>query len=242
MVGGERFAKFLPRRRSTVARASEEQLVITDANMNMSLDDLMKKKTSRFSASSGPTKTIGKKPRGNAAPYQTKQQRFVQQSRPPTAAPGGGTAAVHVANLSYSTTWRGLKDYLSTAAAVSRVDIATRDDGTSRGFATAVFENMRGARTAIATLHETELDGRVLRLEQKAGDYDPTAFGGGRQVGSRGSNSKAMIGVIPDEPGDGYTYSGGKGRNGWVKPDAKNFVDKGPPPEPRMVGASSLSR
>ena len=55
----------------------------------------------------------------------------------------------------YSTTaaWRS-----SPSTAASRVWILRQsDDGTSRGFATAVFENTRRARTAIATLHETEL-------------------------------------------------------------------------------------
>ena len=35
------------------------------------------------------------------------------------------------------------------------------------------------------------------------------------------------------EEDDGYTHSGKTGRNGWVKPTVSEFVDEGPPPEPK---------
>ena len=94
---------------------------------------------------------------------------------------------------------------------VLRVDVACKDDGKSRGFATATMGNARAARTAIATLNGSELQGRTITISESRADTVAARRGGGRAAAS-----------VIDEPGDGYSRSGTIGRNGWVKPDGAN--------------------
>lgn len=107
------------------------------------------------------------------------------------------------------------------------VDVATKPDGKSRGFAIAQFSSARAARTAISTLHESELEGRNIVVRE---DTSADGSGGGRR--GRGGNLETRRLRDPEED-DGYSFSGSNGRNGWVKPSLESFVDDGPPPEPR---------
>ena len=203
--------------------------------MDKSLDDIIKAKTNSSGNRGGAVRK--QRPGARAAPYQ-KQRPAAREER---SQPAGGTA-VHIGNVPYSVDWKALKAHLSSAGDVSRVDIAQRDDGRSLGFATAIFATARAARTAIATLHESELEGRLLVVQEKTSETQgaPSGRGGGRQGGrggggrggSRGGGGGRGGGGIVEDAEEGYTYSGSVGKNGWVKPDPTKFVDKGPPPDP----------
>ena len=216
--------------------------------MDKSLDDLIKAKDTRGGGAA--RKDRGGRPAARAAPYEKRGRgnfRFSEGGSAPKAeGGGGGGVAVHVGNLAYAVDWRQLKAHLATVGDLTRVDIAQNEDGRSRGFATAFFATARGARAAIATLHESELEGRMLVVEMKNGDASGASGGamrqgrgsggGGRQGGGGRGGGRGGGGgsALPDEPGDGYSFSGSVGRNGWVKPGLDNFVDKGPPPEPKL--------
>ena len=210
--------------------------------MDKSLDDLIKAKET--SGGGAVRKERGGRPAARAAPYEKRGRgnfRFSEDGSKPEGG-GGAGVAVHVGNVAFSVDWRQLKEHLATVGDVTRVEIAERSDGSSRGFATAYFANARAARTAIATLHESELEGRNLVVEMKNGDGSGGGGGamrqgrggGGRQGGGGRGRSGGGQGAVPDDPGDGYSFSGSVGRNGWVKPGLDNFVDKGPPPEPKL--------
>ena len=142
----------------------------------------------------------------------------------------------HVGNIPFTCSWRELKDHLASAGDVLRVEIASKPDGSSRGFATASFGSVRAARTAIATLHESDFMGRtiVVREASRGGG----GGGGGKGAGRVGGGSSKKFGTSVDTE-DGYSASGSRGKNGWVKPDHTKFVDNGPPPEPK---ANALER
>ena len=139
---------------------------------------------------------------------------------------GGGTPSsesVYVANLPWSMQWKDLKDHMKAAGEVSRVDIATKPDGRSRGFAIVNFVSAKGAKQAIKMFNETEMEGRTIYVREDDGSR---VIGKGKGRGGGGGGGD-------EEPDDGYSHSGRTGRNGWVKPEGgDSFVDDGPPPEP----------
>jgi len=143
---------------------------------------------------------------------------------------GGDGASVFVGNLAWSVEWKALKAHMRSAGEVERADVMMAEDGRSRGFGIVEFSSAKGARKAIATLHDSELEGRAIVVREDRGERTErsgrSSFGGGRGGGrNRGSGES--------ESDPMYSNSGVTGRNGWVKPDLTSFVDDGPPPEPK---------
>mmetsp|Transcript_50779 Transcript_50779/g.84160 ORF Transcript_50779/g.84160 Transcript_50779/m.84160 type:complete len:211 (+) Transcript_50779:39-671(+) len=141
------------------------------------------------------------------------------------------TNSVYVGNLPWSLDWRTLKEHMRSAGDVVRADIAAGDDGRSRGYGIVEFSNAKGVRKAIATLHETELEGRqIIVREDRGGGAGIRPFMGGG-VGGRDGPPRRGGGESDVDPV--YSNSGITGRNGWVRPDPDSFVDEGPPQEPK---------
>jgi len=136
--------------------------------------------------------------------------------------------SVFVGNLAWSVDWKTLKQHCATAGEVVRADIAQSDEGRSRGFGIVEFANAKAARKAISALHETELAGRTISVRaDRGGNVRAGPGGGGGGGGFRGKSS----GESSEDPM--YSNSGVTGRNGWVRPELTDFVDDGPPPEPK---------
>ena len=92
---------------------------------------------------------------------------------------------IYVGNLSYSTTEESLRQAFEKHGAVDEVSIVTdRDTGRSRGFGFVEMGNDEEARQAIETLNETELDGRVLTVNESRPQRRRP--GGGRSFGGGG--------------------------------------------------------
>ena len=143
------------------------------------------------------------------------------------------TKCVYVGNLAWSVEWRDLKDHLGSAGEVQRVDIATRSDGKSRGFAIVQFATEKDVAAVIETFNETEYAGRTIMVREDNGESQVGKGGGGKGGGGKGRGIYGGGGDAGED--DGYSGSGRTGRNGWVKPEATSFVDDGPPPEPKSM-------
>mmetsp|Transcript_34401 Transcript_34401/g.80385 ORF Transcript_34401/g.80385 Transcript_34401/m.80385 type:complete len:186 (-) Transcript_34401:80-637(-) len=83
------------------------------------------------------------------------------------------TNRIFVGNLSWSTQWHDLKEHFSSVGEVVRADIFTETKtNRSRGCGMVEFASVEEAAAAIATLNNTELDGRVLHVRE---DREPVS-------------------------------------------------------------------
>jgi len=106
---------------------------------------------------------------------------------------------IFVGNLSYRTTQDELQSAFAQYGGVERVNIVTdRDTGQSRGFAFVEMHDAGEAQAAITHLNGTELNGRVLNVNEarpKPEGGGGGGFGGRRESrggaggGGRGGNS-----------------------------------------------------
>lgn len=94
---------------------------------------------------------------------------------------------VFVGGISWGTTDDTLKAAFAPCGEVTSARVITdRETGKSRGFGFVEFADANSADEAIATMHDTELDGRRLRVdraEEKKG-------GGGNRGGGGGDNRR----------------------------------------------------
>jgi RNA recognition motif-containing protein len=105
-------------------------------------------------------------------------------SESPTGPPAGGLAAsgdtpvgtsVYIGNLSWATRWQALKDHMRQAGEVVHAEVFTESSGRSAGCGTVEFDTVEAATRAIATLNETDLDGRniFVRVDREPGKARP---------------------------------------------------------------------
>lgn len=85
---------------------------------------------------------------------------------------GGGASGcqLYVGNLSFTTSWRELKDHFRQCGQVDRVEVMEYPDGKKKGFGTVRFFKEEDAQEAIEKLNGVELQGRDLevRLDNRA--------------------------------------------------------------------------
>jgi RNA recognition motif-containing protein len=95
---------------------------------------------------------------------------------------------IFVGNLSYRTTQDELHTAFSQYGGVERVNIVTdRDTGQPRGFAFVEMTEATEAQAAITHLNGSELNGRVLNVNEAR--PKPTGGGGGGYGGGRRNES-----------------------------------------------------
>ena len=94
---------------------------------------------------------------------------------------------LYVGNLSFGTTEDNLRELFASHGSVTEVNlIIDRMSGRSRGFAFVSMENAEQAKTAIASLHGKEMDGRALTVnEARPKEASGGGGGGGRSFGRR---------------------------------------------------------
>jgi RNA recognition motif-containing protein len=86
---------------------------------------------------------------------------------------------IYVGNLSFETSEDALRLAFEAHGDVTRVNIVTdRDTGRPRGFGFVEMANEEEGRKAIAALHETEIGGRALNVNE-ARPKSPRRGGGG---------------------------------------------------------------
>lgn len=76
---------------------------------------------------------------------------------------------VFVGNLAWSTTWQGLKDHFGPCGEIQRADVFTERSGRSRGCGIVEFSSAAMAKHAMATMNNTELDGRLIFVREDRG-------------------------------------------------------------------------
>ncbi|HRN72968.1 MAG TPA: RNA-binding protein [Ginsengibacter sp.] len=114
---------------------------------------------------------------------------------------------IYVGNLSWSMTDQDLSDLFTQFGEVSSAKILReKNTGRSKGFGFVEMADDEAARNAISTLHETEVQGRKIVVNESqprpegSGGFKKSYGGGGRSGGYGGGRS-----------GGGYKKSGGYG-------------------------------
>jgi len=121
---------------------------------------------------------------------------------------GGGDSdrsrRVYVGNLSWNVTWRELKDYMKTTGCeVTRADVMLGHDGRSKGCGIVEFATVDGARRAVLTLNDTELNGRQIFVredrEEGFGGRSENRGGGGAESEdlADAQSRRVYVGNIP---------------------------------------------
>jgi RNA recognition motif-containing protein len=73
---------------------------------------------------------------------------------------------VFVRNLPYTTSWQDLKDHFKQFGRVVRAEALTTNDGSPKGQGTVLFETREDAQNAIAQANSTELQGRIIVVQE----------------------------------------------------------------------------
>jgi cold-inducible RNA-binding protein len=121
---------------------------------------------------------------------------------------------IYVGNLSWSMTDDDLSNLFSQYGTVSSAKILKeKNTGRSKGFGFVEMEDDEAAKTAIATLNESEVQGRKLIVNEsqprpEGGGYKKSGggYGGGRSGGGYGGGRSSGGGY---GGGGGYKKSGG---------------------------------
>lgn len=127
---------------------------------------------------------------------------------------------IYVGNLSWNTTGDDLNQLFSQFGEVSSAKIVTDkfNNNRSKGFGFVEMSDDTAAREAISQLHESELDGRKIVVNESAprkeggggGGFKKRSFGGGGGGGNRGGGG----GGFNRNRGGGGGYRGGGGYGG----------------------------
>ena len=137
------------------------------AGLNLSLDDMIarhKPVRSGGKGGGGPGKAApaGRASR-RASPYSNKP---VGRAAAPRMQPQAGKT-VYVGNLSWDVSWQDLKDHFKSVGPVLHADVMMEPGTTrSKGCGLVTFANARDAASAISSLHDTELNGRLIFVRE----------------------------------------------------------------------------
>ena len=134
---------------------------------------------------------------------------------------------IYVGNLSWSMTDDDLSNLFSQYGTVSSAKILKeKNTGRSKGFGFVEMEDDEAAKTAIATLNESEVQGRKLIVNESqprpegggGGGYKKSGGGGygggGRSSGGGYGGGRSSGGGYGGSGGGGYKKSGGSGYGG----------------------------
>ncbi len=122
---------------------------------------------------------------------------------------------IYVANLPYSTGDDELRGLFEAYGSVDKATvIKDRDTGRSRGFGFVEMGNDDEARAAIEGLHNTEMAGRPLTVNEARERSERPAGGGGGYRGGGGGYGGGGGGYGGGNRGGGGGYGGGGGNRG----------------------------
>ncbi len=127
---------------------------------------------------------------------------------------------IYVGNLSWSMTDEDLSNLFTQYGTVTSGKILKdKMNGRSKGFGFVEMEDDEAARTAIANLNETEVQGRKLIVNESQprqegeGGYKKRSGGGGGYGGGGGRSSGGGYGGGGGRSGGSGGYGGGGGRS-----------------------------
>lgn len=96
---------------------------------------------------------------------------------------------LYVGNLPYGCTEQDLRGAFSQYGDVASVSVITdRDTGRSKGFAFVEMETRDAAQQAISGLHESDMDGRRITVNEARPREERPRSGGGGGGGGRGGS------------------------------------------------------
>src|SRR5665213_251355 len=125
---------------------------------------------------------------------------------------------IYVGNLSWSMTDDDLSNLFSQYGTVSSAKILKeKNTGRSKGFGFVEMEDDEAAKTAIATLNESEVQGRKLIVNESQPRPEGSGFkrsGGGGDCGDGGGRSRGGGCSGGGGRSGGGGYGGGGGRSG----------------------------
>jgi len=128
---------------------------------------------------------------------------------------------VYVGNLAWSVSWQELKDHMKQAGTVEFSRILTTDgyeSGRSRGIAYVRYATEDEAKTAVATLNQSELNGRQISVDVWTGKKPGSGMPKGGGKGFFGKGGKGGYWTKGGVPNGGYGFKGfGKGFGKSVK-------------------------
>lgn len=94
---------------------------------------------------------------------------------------------LYIGNLSYSTDTSKLEEIFGEFGEVDSAQIITdRDTGRSKGFGFIEMPDDEAAKAAIEQLHDTDIDGRNVTVNEARPREDRRGGGGGFRGGNRG--------------------------------------------------------
>ena len=123
---------------------------------------------------------------------------------------------IYVGNLSWTMTDDDLMNLFTQYGSVTSAKILKdKMNGRSKGFGFVEMEDDEAAKTAIANLNETEVQGRKLIVNEsqprQEGDFKKRSFGGG---GGGGYKKSGGYGGGGNRGGGGYGGGGNRGGGG----------------------------
>jgi len=172
----------------------------------MSLDDMISSNNKGGGGkgdSKGKAKPAGGRAARRPAPYSNARQMTRPAGRQVAVqrGGGGGGTTVYVGNLSWDVSWQDLKDHFKTVGHVTHADVMLEPGSTrSKGCGLVTFANARDAATAIKTLHDTDLNGRLIfvREDRESGaGFGPAPSRGVGVGGGGGEGCKIFVGNLP---------------------------------------------
>ena len=126
---------------------------------------------------------------------------------------------IYVGNLSWSMTDDDLSNLFTQFGSVTSAKILKdKMNGRSKGFGFVEMEDDEAAKTAIANLNETEVQGRKLIVNEsqprQEGDFKKRSFGGGGGGGYKKGGGGGYGGGGNRGGGGGYGGGGNRGGSG----------------------------
>lgn len=125
---------------------------------------------------------------------------------------------IYVGNLSWTMTDSDLSDLFTPYGAVSNAKILKdKTSGRSRGFGFVEMEDDEAAKTAIANLNDSEIQGRKLIVNESQPKADNGGGGGGfrKSGGYGGGGGRSGGGGGYKKGGGGYGGGGNRGGGGY---------------------------
>ncbi|MEO8822910.1 MAG: RNA-binding protein [Ginsengibacter sp.] len=137
---------------------------------------------------------------------------------------------IYVGNLSWSMTDDDLSNLFSQYGTVSSAKILKeKNTGRSKGFGFVEMEDEEAAKTAIATLNESEVQGRKLIVNESQPRPEGSGYkksggggyggGGGRSGGGYGGGGRSSGGGYGGGRSSGGGYGGGRSSGGGYNKD-----------------------
>jgi RNA recognition motif-containing protein len=137
---------------------------------------------------------------------------------------------IYVGNLSWSMTDDDLSNLFSQYGTVSSAKILKeKNTGRSKGFGFVEMQDDDAAKTAIATLNESEVQGRKLIVNESQPRPEGSGYkksggggyggGGGRSGGGYGGGGRSGGGGYGGGRSGGGGYGGGRGSGGGYSKD-----------------------